>query len=166
VLKSCLLSGRGIREFRYPLPPTPVDFVVRAVVFLASRHSEGRGVFHISSDLQDTVGVFERCNDIPGVSLDLLSHFEWIHEMKCRFEAGQWVPALPLIEYAFSLDETSFNNLMLEKRMKAVDIQSSITLRELVDAGIEPRGSMERLLRTCVEGMLVRDPDIQVKKAS
>jgi len=47
-----------------------------------------------------------------------------------------------------------------------VNIQSSSTLRELADAGIEPRGSMESLLRACVEGMLVRDPDVRVKEAS
>jgi amino acid adenylation domain-containing protein/thioester reductase-like protein len=166
VLKSSLLSGCGIRGFQYPLPPTPVDFVARAIVFLASRHFDGAGLFHISSNVRDTVGVFERCNELPGVSLELLTHFEWINEMKRLFEAGQWVTALPLIEYAFSMDEKVFNDLALEKRAQAVKIDSSATLRELADAGIEPQGSMESLLRTCVEGLLVRDADIRIKEAS
>jgi len=52
IFKSCLLSGYGIRDYKYEMTPTPVDYVARAVVFLANRHCEGRGIFHIALSSQ------------------------------------------------------------------------------------------------------------------
>jgi thioester reductase-like protein len=48
VIKSCMLSGYGIKNYRYNWVPTPVDYVAHAIVCLASRHANERGVFHIS----------------------------------------------------------------------------------------------------------------------
>ncbi|WP_116810880.1 non-ribosomal peptide synthetase [Steroidobacter cummioxidans] len=135
IFKSALLSGCGIKDYRYPVPPIPVDCVARSVVLLATRHPRGDGVFHLSSSRQMSEGLFERYNEIASTPLELRSFYDWIAEVKRRCRAGQSLPVVPLVEYAFSMDEQAF--LEWQGREGAGTIlDCASTQQELERAGI------------------------------
>jgi myxalamid-type nonribosomal peptide synthetase MxaA len=161
IIKSCLLSGYGIENYRCVMPPTPVDYATRAMVFLAERHRQGRGRFHISSSREFRDGLFERCNDLLGTGLQLQSFYRWIGEMKHLHRHGLSLPVVPLIEFAFSMDETSFRERQSKASAAAIHLDCSRTNAELEQAGIVAPALDDRLLRLCVESMLARDPDLQ-----
>lgn len=162
VLKSCLLSGIGIEGYRYPMPPTPVDYVARAIVFLASRRRGGWGVFHISSPAQVIDGVFERCNLIAGTALQLTTYYDWICHMKRLHQAGRSLPAVPLIEFAFSMDEDTFHAHQRTARSAAhISFDCSRTHMELEAGGIAAPILDDELLHVCVRDMIARDPQLR-----
>lgn len=136
IFKSCLLSGWGIKDYRYRMAPTPVDYVARSVVSLATRYPDGRGVFHISSTTEQIGGTFERCNEIGGRSLELLSTYEWITRIKGLHDRGRSLPAVPLIEFAFSMTEAEFQEHERRTVSRAPRFDCSRTHRDLEDAGI------------------------------
>src|SRR5262249_49884611 len=109
LLKSCLLSGLGIEEYGYGMAPMPVDHVARAIVALARQSPEGGGIYHLASSDQKAGGLFEQCNEIAGVALDLLPQYEWIGAVKRLHEAGVPLPVVPLIEFAFPMTEAAFD---------------------------------------------------------
>jgi amino acid adenylation domain-containing protein/thioester reductase-like protein len=160
ILKSCLLSGYGIKDYRYELAPTPVDYAARAVAFLGSRHPDGRGIFHISSSNQTIDGVFERCNEIADTSLELLPFYQWLCEIKRLHQEGKSLPAVPLIEFAFSMDEASF---CAHQRAHSgrIKYDCARTQRELERAAIVAPVFNDDLLRVCLEGMLSRDAELR-----
>jgi thioester reductase-like protein len=160
LLKSCLLSGSGIENYRYEMPPTPVDYAARAIVFLTDKHRQGLGVFHISSSSQTVDDLFERCNEVAGTSFEILSPYDWICRIKRLDADGQVLPIVPLVAYAFSLDEASFYNRRRAIEAVNTHIDCSSTQHELEEAGITTPVFGDELLRTCVEGMLAMDPDL------
>jgi amino acid adenylation domain-containing protein/thioester reductase-like protein len=159
ILKTCLLSGFGIKGYRPALPPTPVDYVARAVVFLAAQHARGGGVFHLSSPAQLVEGAFECCNELAGTALELLPHHEWIGRIKGLYEQGVQLPAVPLIEWAFSLDRHAFEEHERANRGPRFDCHR--TQRELERAGIVAPIWNDDLLLLCVDDMLRRDVDLR-----
>lgn len=162
VLKTCLLSGYGIENYHYPMPPTPVDYVARAIVRLARRPRGQPGIFHLSSPTQMEEGVFERCNAIAGTRLELLPYYDWVCAIKRLHRSGQSLPAVPLIEYAFSMDEASFQAHQRSARSAAnIRFDCSATQRELARAGIVAPVLNDEMLRVCLQSMLARDPDLQ-----
>lgn len=161
IFKSCLLSGYGIENFRYQMVPTPVDYVARAVVFLANRHLDGNGIFHIASPGQSVQGMFECCNEVAGTSLELIPHYRWIGEMKRLHRAGLTLPAVPLIEFAFAMDEASFYRNQRNHPAMNIRYDCSRTHRELEAAGIVAPELNEDLLKSYVMYMLSTDADLQ-----
>jgi thioester reductase-like protein len=162
ILKSCLLSGYGISNYREPLPPVPVDHVVRSVVHLANEHRAGGGIFHISSPRQQVQGVFECCNDRLGMSLELLPLYDWICEMKRLHRAGVSLPIVPLIEFAFPMSREAFTDFERTVRtVAAIDFDCTRTDAELEAAGIVVPQFDEEMLRTAVEDMLTRDGELR-----
>lgn len=160
VFKSCLMSGYGIRHYRYQMAPTPVDYVARAIVFLANRHGDGQGVFHISSSRQMSEGVFERCNEVAGTSLVLLSYYEWIGEIKRLHQAGRSLPAVPLIEFAFFMDAEAFDEHQRRTPSANLTFDCARTHQELESAGIVAPALNDDLLRIYVKSMFQRDADL------
>jgi thioester reductase-like protein len=161
ILKSCLLSGYGIRDFQFEMAPTPVDYVARAVVHLASRHSQGAGIFHISSSKQPIAGVFERCNETRSTSLTLLSFYEWIREIKRLHQGGRSLPAVPLVEFAFSMDKESFHEHIRDARFSRILFDCERTHRELENAGLAAPELDDALLNTCLKDILLRDAEVR-----
>jgi len=161
ILKSCLLSGYGIKNFRHDMPPTPVDYVARAVVYLANRNRDGNGIFHISSSTQMDEGVFECCNEVAGTSLKLVPIYDWIREIKRLHDAGQSLPVTPLIEFAFSMNEESFYERQRRLQVAGIQFDSVQTHQELEQAGIVAPALNEELLRLCIADMLANDADLQ-----
>lgn len=161
VLKTCLLSGAGIENYRYPMPPTPVDYVAHAVVFLANKYCVGRGVFHISASRQSVDGVFERCSRLAGVPLQLMSYYDWICNIRRLHHAGKSLPAVPLIEFAFALDEEAFNEHQRRSEAATVHFDCTRTQRELERADIPTPVLNDDLLQACINGMLSRDPELR-----
>lgn len=162
VLKSSLLSGYGIRDYRYPMPPTPVDYVARSIVHLAESHTAGHGIFHISSSTQPPGGVFERCRDLLDIKIELLPYYRWICEIKRLHLLGRSLPAVPLIEYAFSMDELAFHKYHGDLRWVAnVSFDCARTYRELDEVGIIAPVLNDEVLAACFADMLARDGDLR-----
>jgi myxalamid-type nonribosomal peptide synthetase MxaA len=160
ILKSCLLSGCGIRNHRFEMPPTPVDYAARAVVALARKHADGKGVFHISSAAQMSGGMFDRCNEFLESPLRLLPLYDWVCEMRRLHEAGRSLPVVPLIEFAFSMDERTFYENERRMRAREVRFDCSRTLRELDVMGLRPPALDDDLLRLCVRSLVERDEEL------
>lgn len=163
VFKTCLLSGMGIEGYRYEMPPTPVDYVARALVSLALRRSDGGGIFHISSAKQHVDEVFRRCNEIAGTSLEIVSYERWIGEIKRLHQSGRSLPAVPLIHGMFSMDVEA---IRLHQRASALaldnlKIDSTRTQRELESLGIVAPVLTDQLLRTYLQGMFEYDDDLR-----
>jgi amino acid adenylation domain-containing protein/FkbH-like protein/thioester reductase-like protein len=161
VLKSCLMSGCGIENYRHPMAPTPVDYVARAIAFLANRHRDGNGIFHIAGRAPALDGVFERCNEIAGTALKLLPHHAWICEMKRLHCSGRSLPAVPLIEYAFSMDEAAFHEHQRRAGLDRMRFDCSRTYAELEPEGIVAPALDDALLRVCLQGMAVYDTELR-----
>src|SRR5690606_18197901 len=120
------------------------------------------GIFHLSSPTQMEEGVFERCNAIAGTRLELLPYYDWVCAIKRLHRSGQSLPAVPLIEYAFSMDEASFQAHQRSARSAAnIRFDCSATQRELARAGIVAPVLNDEMLRVCLQSMLARDPDLQ-----
>jgi amino acid adenylation domain-containing protein/thioester reductase-like protein len=161
ILKSSLLSGCGILNYRYGLPPTPVDYVARAIVSLSRRHNEGDGTFHLSGETALEEGVFEVCNEIPGISLRLLPLYDWICEMKRLHYRGQSLPVVPLIEHNFVLDRQSFYEQERRLNTMTTTYDSGRTRSELIVDDIPTPAFNRDLLRASLEDMLSRDRDLR-----
>jgi thioester reductase-like protein len=161
VIKSCLLSGFGIQDYRYEWAPTPVDYVARSVVWLARRHRDGKGVFHITSADQMEDGLFERCNEIANTSLKLVPLFDWICMIKRLHEDGRSLPIVPLIEYAFSMDQESFHRHRGHTKRVNTRIDCFRTHRELENAGIVAPVLGDDALRMCLASIFERDEELR-----
>ena len=159
--KSCLLSGFGIENYqRYTNPLTPVDYATRAMVFLASQHRNGGGIFHISSPAHMEGGIFERCNSLAVTPLKLLPFYEWIREMKQLHFDGRSLPAVPLIEFAFSMDEAAFHAHYRRIR-EGIRVDCERTYRELESAGIVAPVLNDDLLRVFLARLYSHDPEVR-----
>ena len=162
VLKSSLLSGYGIKNYRYPMPPTPVDYVARAIVFLGSRFNGSGRVFHISSAHQAIDNLFERVGEVTSSPLRLLSYYDWICALKRLHEQGVSLPAVPLIEYAFTMSAAAFQEYVGTARSAThVGFDCSRTQAELERAGMVAPELTDELLRVCLEGMFAHDEELQ-----
>jgi myxalamid-type nonribosomal peptide synthetase MxaA len=161
MLKSCLLSGYGIQNYRDEMTPTPVDFTARAIAFLANRLAKGLGIFHISSTNRKIERLFERCNEIAGTKLELKSFYDWIGELRRLHYAGRSLPAVPLLEFAFSMDEQSFLERRRLIQAAGTYYDCSRTHRELEQAGIVAPELDDALLKLLLESMLARDAELR-----
>lgn len=160
IFKSCLLSGCGIADYGYAVPPIPVDHVALAVVTLAQRRSDGGGIFHLSAAAPGIDDVFGRCNQIMGTRLRLLPFYDWIREMKRLHDSGCSLPVIPLIEYAFSMDEATFYEQLHQARSARVRVDCARTSRELESAGVPARVLDDELLKVFLADMLSRNDDL------
>jgi myxalamid-type nonribosomal peptide synthetase MxaA len=155
LLKTCLLSGYGIKSYEYPLTPTPVDYVARSVVLLGNRHYNGSGTFHICSGRSKVRQVFE--DFLKDTSLELLSEYQWIRQVKRLHDGGLSLPAVPLVDYAFSMDECAFLEHQQRIRSAALEFDCSRTQRELEDGGIFHPEFSASLLRLVVDRLRSRE---------
>ena len=135
-LRSCLLSGFGIKNYCYDPPPVPVDYVARAITWLANKHSGGGGVFHICSSQPPVRDLFERYNTILETPLQLLPFYEWVDQVKRLHNQGRMLPAVPLIESTFSMNETELD--AEQRRLSSSDprVECARTEQELRQGGI------------------------------
>lgn len=160
VLKSALLCGYGIENYRFEMAPTPVDYVARAIVFLSRQHSDGRGIFHITSDRQPIDGLFERCNALMGMSLELLPMYDWVVEIKRLHLEGRSLPIVPLMAFAFSMSEQAFHAFQHSLGVGSIRFAYARTQRELERAKIMAPLLDDELLRTSINRMLDRDDEL------
>ena len=161
LLKSCLLAGHGISEFHFVMPPTPVDYVARSVVFLATRYVEGQGTFHISSPSQMDEGVFEQCNQMTSSSLELVPFYDWIGLVQRLHGEGRSLPVVPLVEFAFSMSEEDLAEYRRRLKSPSMRIECARTHRELEGAGIVAATLDGDMLKKCVESMCMRDQELR-----
>lgn len=160
ILKSCLLSGFGIANYAYESSPIPVDYAARAIVALAQAHQQGVGIFHISSPSQRVDAVFERCNSRLDMPLELVPMFDWIKEIKSLHHQGTSLPVVPLIEFAFSMDESEFLEQQRRSRAERVRMECTKTHRALENAGIVLPVLDDELLGLSLESMSSHDEEV------
>jgi thioester reductase-like protein len=165
ILKSCLMSGCGIENYRYVMPPTPVDYVARAIVSLSTQQGDDHTVYHISSSRQPVGGMFERYNQTAETSLRLLPLYDWIVEIKRLYQEGRILPAVPLVEFAFSMDKASFGEYQRANEFK-IQFDCAQTHGVLETAGIVAPTLDDDLLQMSLESMLARDTDLRQLKTS
>ena len=163
LLKSAILAGCGIKDYRYSSPPTPVDYAARAVVSLAQRQAHGQGVFHISTANSMTRGLFEHYNEAMGTPLELLSEADWICEIKRLHHEGSSLPIVPLIEFAFSMDQPAIEAHLIKSRFASIRFDCTRTYAEIRSTGGSLTISNDDLLPRGFAGMLQRDPDLRAK---
>jgi thioester reductase-like protein len=161
LLKSCLMSGYGIQDYEFELPPTPVDYVARAIVFLANAHANGQGIFHLSSPYPSFKGLFQRCKDMLGTPRELFPEYQWIGKMRRLHYEGHTLPITPLIEATFAMDETAFQEYQRARRMVGTTVDSTRTQRELEASDIVAPTVTDNMLYRHLEDILERDPDLQ-----
>jgi thioester reductase-like protein len=150
LLKTCLLAGKAIKNYRYESAPIPVDHVARAIVHLAKEHPAGQRVFHIAAT-GALENLFERCNEVAHTSLELLPLQEWISAMRHLQAVEGSLPVMPLME----LYERQTNT-----GLASVEFNCARTVAELELAGIIPPVSEDELLRAAVDGIVASDPDL------
>jgi len=159
MLRTALLCRCGISNYRYGLSPTPVDYVARATVFLGTRYRDGNGIFHLSCEENSLHDVFAAANDILGGALRMASFHDWTQMVRQRHEAGESLPAVPLMQHAFELDAAAFAAHFRDPTwLRAGSVR---TQAELERAGIVAPKVGPGLLRTCIEQIIARDPSLQ-----
>jgi amino acid adenylation domain-containing protein/thioester reductase-like protein len=167
LIKSCLQSGYGIRNYGYDIAPVPVDYVAKSVVALATAHPQGGEVFHISSMNQGFKELFERSNQCDITRLQLISYREWIHEMRSLFYAGKTLPILPLIEHLFCLSAVELNGYLGRVSQVLPQIDSSRTIAKLRSLGVGgPPVLDDSSVCSVITDMLIRDSDLQTRRHS
>lgn len=166
IIQSCVLSGYGIKDYRPEMPPIPVDYVARAVVSLANRNVAGGGVFHICGSGRSLESLFERCNEVGGLSLEQKPWFDWITQIKRLHEQGLSLPAAPFVEFAFPMDERSFSEHEGRKEQRRTSFDCERTQRELDLAGIVTPVLDDDSLRALLMDMFSRDPQLRSRWTS
>ncbi len=163
-LKSCLLCGYGIQNYR-PDPLLPVDVVASAITHLAAGHPEGGGIFHVAGTSSVAQGLFERCNLAAHTSLTLLPYYDWIQQIKRLHDQGKSLPAVPLIEYAFSMSEDAFYTYQRQLDAQRPRIDCTLSHREIEAAGLLVHEFNDRLIRLAVQSMYSKDPELRERVA-
>jgi thioester reductase-like protein len=165
ILKTCLLSGYGIRDYSFDMAPTPVDYVARSIVYLASAHPEGNRIFHIASPRRAIEGLFESCQE-AGIPLELKPWFEWITHIKRLHQEGHSLPAVPILEPTFALDETTFyaNQRRIQGGQTLYDCAR--TYEELERVGIVAPVLDRALLQVHLQQVLAHDPALRAWRAN
>ena len=164
LIKSSLLSGYGIKNYHYEMTPTPVDFVARAIVSLGESHLTGREVFHLTASRQSIEGgIFECLSRTAGVDLQLKSYFDWVAQIKRLHDSGQVLPVVPLIERAFSMDESEFQRYLQEYSSGGTEFDCSRTQRKLEQAGMVTPVFDDAVLQRFVWRLLMQDAQLQEK---
>jgi hypothetical protein len=110
---------------------------------------------------QMSEGVFERCNEIARTSLALTSFYEWICEMKRLHNAGRTLPAVPLIEFAFSMDRVLFEEHENAICLSSIQFDCAQTHAELEHAGILAPVLNDTLLRVYLERTISTDAEVR-----
>jgi thioester reductase-like protein len=160
LLKSCLLSGYGLKDFRFPMAPTPVDHIATAVVSLAASNPEGHGIFHLSSSAQSVEDVFACCNRLAGMELDLLEATDWLAAVRRMHREGQSLPVVPLIDFALWDDQNTSHSPRYDT-LGLTRFDCARTYRQLERASIVAPIFSDDLLRLAVRDMLARDRDLR-----
>ena len=161
IFKSCLLSGFGIADYEYPSAPIPVDYAAKAVVSLAQRHVDGNGIFHLMGADRKVPNLFGRCNELMGMSLELLPLYEWIMEIERLHKKGNSLPVVPLVQFAFGMDRTSFYEHQTSSGWAGIRFSCARTGAALEEVGMAPSAFDDQLVRRCVEDMCSRDEELR-----
>ena len=160
LLKSCLLSGLGIRNYRFPMPPTPVDHVANAVVSLAKSNPEGWGIFHLSAHTHSVEDVLACCNQVADTRLELLDTPEWLTAVRRVHQEGRSLPVVPLIDFAFPTGAEAARTTRYDV-LGLNTFDCTRTCRQLERLDIAVPTFSEELLRLAVTDMLARDGELR-----
>jgi thioester reductase-like protein len=160
IIKSCLLSGFGIKDYIFEMVPTAVDYVARSIVYLSTQKSEGGGIFHICAKEQKIKGLFESCNEVCGTNLRLVPYYDWIRNVKRLHQDGVVLPAVPLVEASFELTREEFDCAQTQNRFRRIRFASAKTHEELERGGIFAPCFDDERVRLCLARMVSTDPDL------
>jgi thioester reductase-like protein len=159
ILKSCFLSGYGIEGYQREMSFTAVDYAAQAIVHLAGQNPRGGAIFHICGSEDAFNDLWQCYNEGGGLSLERKSWFEWIGEIKRLHYEGRSLPAVPIVEYAFSMDERTFSEHEARLRIASITFDCSRTQQALERASISTPVFGIAAMRVFVRNMLLNDPD-------
>lgn len=106
-------------------------------------------------------GVFECCNAVAGTQLRLLPFAEWLQKVRQLHRESHALPEVPLIEFAFSREETSANGPQRTIRSTNLQFDCARTHQELESAGIVAPALDGVLLRRCLDSMFSLDAELR-----
>ncbi|RXV64360.1 SDR family NAD(P)-dependent oxidoreductase [Burkholderia stabilis] len=166
LLKSCVLMGAAFDDFRYDLVITPVDYVVRALVHLGARHPSGGGVFHLSTmQVTPMCTVFEMMNAHLPRPMRMLTHREWIDELRVRYQRGDVQSVVPVMQWMMNMSDAELVKLAREREKTTFIYDCTATHRELAEAGIVVPVFDDALLQRYLRGMFDDDADLRAPAA-
>jgi len=161
LLESCIRIGAGFGKFRYDQMITPVDYTARALVRLGNDHSQGGGVFHLSSMTVTPIeAVFASYNEVAEPPLAILSYWEWLGRIRERFEAGETLPIMPLVHSLLNMDDRTLEAFTVERDRATLRFDCSRTRAELEQAGVVMPPFNAHLMSTYLRGMLAANPTL------
>lgn len=161
MVKSCLLSGYGIDGYRHEMPLIPVNHAVQEIVHLAGANAAGNRIFHISGSGDAMDDLFEQCNRVSDLKLEQKPWFEWIEEMKRLHHEGRSLPAVPLVDFAFSMDQAAFDDHQRRLQQARTVFDCDQTRRELELAKIPDGPFDDAALRALIRHMFSSDLELR-----
>ena len=156
LIKSCLLSGYGIANYRYEMAPIPVDYAVQALVLLGNKYRDGGGIFHLRAESQAIGGLFESCNELIAMPLELMPYGQWSAEIRKLHRQGVSLPIAPLLDG----HEVSLHDRHGAPRAGSIRFDCTRTREELEAAGVTAPVFSRDLLQVLLASMLRRDRDL------
>jgi len=158
VLKSCILLSCGITDYAYDVQPIPVDYVVNAISLLAKQNSQGGQIFHIGGTEGSVINISACLDDVPKSSLKPLSWYNWIKEVQALFNQGNTLPAVPFVEFGFSMDQKAFEEYQMNAAQKRILYDWKKTRDVLELLGLETPVFDHKMIRLAFDHILTNNP--------
>jgi thioester reductase-like protein len=157
VLKSCILSSCGITDYAYDVQPVPVDYVVNAISLLAKQNSQGGQIFHIGGTEGSVINISACLDDLPKSPLKPLSWYNWIKEVQALYNRGHILPAVPFVEFGFSMDQKAFEEYQMNAAQNRIlyDWKKTRDILELL--GLETPFFDHKMIRLALDHILNND---------
>ena len=165
VLESCLLTGCGITDYAYDMEPVPVDYVVNAISLLAEQNPQGGQIFHIGGTEGSVLNICGCTDDLPTRPLKPLSWFNWIKEIQTLHIQGRTLPALPFVEFGFSMDQQELKHHQMNTAERRTLYDWKKTRQELEVSGLETPIFDHKMIRLAFENILTYHPDLRLSYA-
>lgn len=162
VLESCVLAGCGITDYAYDMQPVPVDYVVDAISLLAEQNPQGGQIFHIGGTEGSVTNICACLDDLPKSSLKPLSWFNWIKEVQALHNQGHTLPAVPFVEFGFSMDQNAFEDHQMNAVQSRTLYDWKKTREELELSGLETPVFDRKMIRLALDHILTHHPYLKL----
>lgn len=142
LLASCIQLGSYPIDYGMEVAPVPVDFAVKALVFLSAQKDVEQNIFHLDSpntvDLNRFMQVYNQVFEKP---LQSLPYAQWLQVLKCSVEDGEQESSAsiyPLLHRDISVGDAQpqVDNSSSQTMRKSTNICCQSTLALLQQYGI------------------------------
>lgn len=150
VLKSCCQTGIAVKGYRYAVPATP-STTSPAPSFTWSTNSPKTlrsSTFQPSPSCSKALS--KPCNRLTAAPLQLLSHYDWLMQVKCLSESGDELSIAPPVKSTFHRNLAAFEAREQLARRSVLILNCARTNRELELAGIHAPIWGDQLVGLCL----------------